>query len=316
MGIALCPVPEPKTVKHRVHLDVHTDSVDTLLALGRHPGAGLRRRRPVDGAARPRGRRALRLRPRARCRRTATTSWASTPPTPRRDRALVGRASSGSSRSNEGQAYWSDRGRARDAVRVAGLRPGARSPRRSRTGSTGTSTATSTSSSRRAPPSSPSCRAGPCSPTRRATSSASSPEAVDRRRQPLANRRRPSVSGGHTTVTLTGTSRSAPMARIELTVDGATGLRRRRTPDAARAVPPREARQDRHRDRLRHQQLRRLHRAPRRAQREVLQRARRAGQRARGDHDRGPRPGRRAARGAGGLPRVPRASSAASARRA
>ncbi len=34
MGIALCPVPEAKTVKHRVHLDVHTDSVDTLLALG------------------------------------------------------------------------------------------------------------------------------------------------------------------------------------------------------------------------------------------------------------------------------------------
>jgi len=39
-GIALCPVPEPKTVKHRVHLDLHTDSVDTLLALGatRAPG--------------------------------------------------------------------------------------------------------------------------------------------------------------------------------------------------------------------------------------------------------------------------------------
>jgi hypothetical protein len=33
-GIALCPVPEPKTVKNRVHLDLHTDSVDTLLALG------------------------------------------------------------------------------------------------------------------------------------------------------------------------------------------------------------------------------------------------------------------------------------------
>src|ERR1700759_3107884 len=33
-GIGLCPVPEPKTVKHRVHLDVHADSVDTLLALG------------------------------------------------------------------------------------------------------------------------------------------------------------------------------------------------------------------------------------------------------------------------------------------
>ncbi|MFL6159200.1 MAG: VOC family protein [Marmoricola sp.] len=34
MGIAVCPVPEPRTVKHRVHLDVHTDSVETLLALG------------------------------------------------------------------------------------------------------------------------------------------------------------------------------------------------------------------------------------------------------------------------------------------
>ena len=34
MGIALCPVPEQKTVKHRVHIDVHTDSVDTVLALG------------------------------------------------------------------------------------------------------------------------------------------------------------------------------------------------------------------------------------------------------------------------------------------
>ena len=34
MGIALCPVPELKTAKHRVHIDVHTDSVDTLLALG------------------------------------------------------------------------------------------------------------------------------------------------------------------------------------------------------------------------------------------------------------------------------------------
>ncbi len=40
MGIAICPVPEPKTVKHRVHLDLHTDSVETLLALGatRAPG--------------------------------------------------------------------------------------------------------------------------------------------------------------------------------------------------------------------------------------------------------------------------------------
>jgi hypothetical protein len=34
MGIAICPVPEPKTVKHRVHLDLHTDSIDSLVALG------------------------------------------------------------------------------------------------------------------------------------------------------------------------------------------------------------------------------------------------------------------------------------------
>ncbi len=40
MGIALCPVPEPKSVKHRVHIDVHTDSVESLLSLGatRAPG--------------------------------------------------------------------------------------------------------------------------------------------------------------------------------------------------------------------------------------------------------------------------------------
>jgi hypothetical protein len=40
MGIAICPVPEKKTVKHRVHLDVHTDSVDSLIALGARPAPG------------------------------------------------------------------------------------------------------------------------------------------------------------------------------------------------------------------------------------------------------------------------------------
>ena len=34
MGIAICRVPEVKTVKNRVHLDLHTDSVETLVALG------------------------------------------------------------------------------------------------------------------------------------------------------------------------------------------------------------------------------------------------------------------------------------------
>ncbi|MCW2784956.1 MAG: hypothetical protein JWP74_1473 [Marmoricola sp.] len=34
MGIALCPVPEPRTVKHRVHVDVVTDEIATLTGLG------------------------------------------------------------------------------------------------------------------------------------------------------------------------------------------------------------------------------------------------------------------------------------------
>jgi hypothetical protein len=40
MGIAICRVPEEKTVKHRVHLDVHTDSVESLFALGARPAPG------------------------------------------------------------------------------------------------------------------------------------------------------------------------------------------------------------------------------------------------------------------------------------
>ena len=34
MGIAIGLVPEPKTVKHRVHLDVHAGSLDEVIALG------------------------------------------------------------------------------------------------------------------------------------------------------------------------------------------------------------------------------------------------------------------------------------------
>ncbi len=33
-GIAMCKVPEAKTVKHRVHIDVHADSVEDLTAFG------------------------------------------------------------------------------------------------------------------------------------------------------------------------------------------------------------------------------------------------------------------------------------------
>ena len=53
-------VPEPKTVKHRVHLDVNAGSVAELEALGATvlDADSL----PVDGDGRPRGRRALRVR--------------------------------------------------------------------------------------------------------------------------------------------------------------------------------------------------------------------------------------------------------------
>jgi len=33
-GICVCPVPEPKTVKNRVHVDVRTDDLDALVAHG------------------------------------------------------------------------------------------------------------------------------------------------------------------------------------------------------------------------------------------------------------------------------------------
>src|SRR3954453_9516359 len=59
---------------------------------------------------------------------------------------------------------------------------------------------------------------------------------------------------------------------------------------------------------MRHQQLRCLHRPPRRTQREVLQRAGRPGRRAGGHHDRGPGRGRRAAPDAARLPRLSRAA--------
>lgn len=33
-GISVCPVPEPKTVKNRVHLDIYARTVDELVARG------------------------------------------------------------------------------------------------------------------------------------------------------------------------------------------------------------------------------------------------------------------------------------------
>ena len=72
------------------------------------------------------------------------------------------------------------------------------------------------------------------------------------------------------------------------------GHPRRRTAAAARALPARDARPDRHPLGLRHQQLRHLRRAGRRRAGEVVHRARRHGRRPRGAHGRGH--GRRTAR--------------------
>ena len=55
------PVPEPKTVKNRIHWDVLVDDVDDLVAAGARRAAGAGRRRPLDGHGRPRGQRVLRL---------------------------------------------------------------------------------------------------------------------------------------------------------------------------------------------------------------------------------------------------------------
>ena len=73
MGIALCPVPEPKTVKHRVHLDVHTDSVDSLLALGATPAPGYDTTTRGRCCSTPRAASSVRSCA-TRCRRTAAAS--------------------------------------------------------------------------------------------------------------------------------------------------------------------------------------------------------------------------------------------------
>ena len=74
MGIALCPVPEGKTVKHRVHLDVHTDSVDSLLALGATPAPGYDAATRGRSCSTPRATSCVRSCATASCRRTAPTS--------------------------------------------------------------------------------------------------------------------------------------------------------------------------------------------------------------------------------------------------
>ena len=52
------PVPEPKTVKNRIHWDITSDDLDGILAQG---ATVLAERPRLDGPRRPRGQRVLRL---------------------------------------------------------------------------------------------------------------------------------------------------------------------------------------------------------------------------------------------------------------
>ena len=70
------------------------------------------------------------------------------------------------------------------------------------------------------------------------------------------------------------------MTRITVTVDGVE-YSDEVSLDLVGPLPERDRRQDGHGRRLRHEQLRGLHRPPRRSEREVLQRPRRPGGRAR-----------------------------------
>ena len=93
---------------------------------------------------------------------------------------------------------------------------------------------------------------------------------------------------------------------IRVTVNGDRSRPRGRAAAAARPLPARQARADRHARRLRHVQLRRLHRPPRRPGGQELHGARGAGRRRRRHDDRGDGEGRRAAPDAGGVLGQPR----------
>ena len=132
-------VPEPVTVKQRVHLDVHAGSVDEVLALGATPedldSFRWKVLRDPEGGElcvfeRPADDERLRTLPALRDRRRRGE--------PRRDRAVVGRRARRDVRRRREQDWaWveADPG---SAVRLHRVRPGRRSPRPSRTGSTGT----------------------------------------------------------------------------------------------------------------------------------------------------------------------------------
>ena len=169
-------VPEPHTVKNRVHLDVHTGSLADLEALGR---AAARDVPALDHHGRPGRPGVLRASSGTTPPDSGCTSWSSTAPMRRRWRAggagcfgVAGRAR---------RRGLLGRGHAGAAVRRAGLRQRARAQDGQEPGALGCRGGDRTSWSRPAPP----CcgpraatSAGTCWPTRTATSSAPS---TDRR---------------------------------------------------------------------------------------------------------------------------------------
>ena len=125
----ICPVPEPKTVKNRVHLDVYA-------RVDRRPHRPRRRRRAagrgervrLDGDARPRGQRVLRVPAGRAARPTASTASSSTPPTPSRIAQWWADALGAASTDNaeHGGGWWTVLGATDDPVLTMGLRAGPR----------------------------------------------------------------------------------------------------------------------------------------------------------------------------------------------
>ena len=171
------PVPEPKTVKNRVHLDVYAAAIDDLTALGAEVGAARRGERLRTGpsmrdpegnefCAFLRGRAAGLPHPRRRHRLRGP--GARSPP--------GGATSLGaevSDNAEHGGGWWTLLGATDDPVLTWTSCPSP-SPRRSRTASTGTSAARRGVPRPRRDPPAGTVPAGPSWPTPRATSSASS----------------------------------------------------------------------------------------------------------------------------------------------
>ena len=210
MGIAICPVPEQKTVKHRVHIDVHTDSVDTVLALGATVAPGYDNPDdPWTVLLDPEGGELCAfVRDDVPAYRTYELCVDAV------DGEQLARWWAdvfGVEPLNQGRSYWWIEGVPGMPFELMVFDP-CRSPRRSRTASTGTCTATSASCSPTGPPTCGTSRAGRCSRTPRATSSASSRSRLRRPLDPgptFGQPGRPSVSG----ITLIGHRKASLGAR-------------------------------------------------------------------------------------------------------